>query len=90
LHLIRRSLIESRPDDWPDLSKKPSFELPLSIAPFSEVELNIRYHDEEKSRGFLQEEKYYIQDRENNRLTILSTNVFNYNLISPTKNIRSL
>jgi hypothetical protein len=89
-HLIRRSLIESRPDDWPDLSKKPSFELPLSIRPLSEVELNIRYQDEEKCRVSLQEAKYYIQDRENKRLSLISTNVSNNNLISPTQNIRSL
>jgi len=38
-HLIRRSLIDCRPTDWPDLTQKTACELPVSIRPLTNTEL---------------------------------------------------
>lgn len=66
-HLIRRSLIECRPNDWPDLSDNPTSELPASIRPLTDVELQSRYEAELNSRVSLEEAKHYVDDREKKR-----------------------
>jgi hypothetical protein len=63
-HLIRRSLIDRRPNDWPDLSEKPSYELPMSIIPLTAMELENRYREEQLSRVSYEEAKLYVDDRE--------------------------
>jgi len=63
-HLIRRSLIDCRPTDWPDLSQKPSCELPVSIRPLTNTELEYRYIAETKSRVSVEEARNIINERE--------------------------
>ena len=66
-HLIRRSLIDLRPNDWPDLSKNPSCELPMSIKSLTNTELENRYKAEAKSRVCLEEAKCFVNEREDKR-----------------------
>lgn len=73
-HLIRRSLIESRPIDWPDLSQHPSNELPESMAKLTDTELENRYLAEHKSRVSIEEAKHYVNDREKKRFPNLLCN----------------
>jgi hypothetical protein len=74
-HLIRRSLIDCRPSDWPDLSQNPTSELPMAIVPLTDIELQNRYIAEESSRVSFEEAKLYVDDRENKRKSIGATEV---------------
>jgi len=74
-HLIRRSLIDCRPSDWPDLSQNPTSELPMTIVPLTDIELQNRYIAEESSRVSFEEAKLYVDDRENKRKSIGATDV---------------
>ena len=75
-HLIRKSLIDCRPKDWPDLSKNPTSELPVSLTPLTSIELENRYLAEYNSRVSLEEAKLYVNDREKQR-GIIETNIIN-------------
>ena len=63
-HLIRRSLIDCRPKDWPVLSERPTSELPMTLLPLTSIELENRYIAERQSRVSLEEAKFYVNDRE--------------------------
>ena len=80
-HLIRKSLIDCRPDDFPDLSGNPTSELPISLLPLTGIELENRYLTEHNSRVSLQEAKLYVNDREKHR-RIMEPSI----LIEPSNN----
>jgi len=63
------------PNDWPDLSEEPSSELPMSMRQLTDIDLEIRYQAELKSRVSLEEAKHFVNDREKKRFPIVSNNL---------------